>query len=67
MAKKGFWRFFSEVRSEARKVSWPNRKQLVSSTGAVIVVLIVAGGFLALMDLLYTNVITELLKRIIGA
>ncbi|TYB92311.1 MAG: preprotein translocase subunit SecE [Kosmotoga sp.] len=67
MAKKGFWRFFSEVKNEAKKISWPTRKQLISSTGAVIVVLIVAGAFLALMDLLYTNVITELLKNIIGA
>jgi len=67
MAKKGFWRFFSEVRNEAKKISWPTRKQLISSTGAVIVVLIVAGAFLAIMDLLYTNVITELLKNIIGA
>ncbi len=67
MAKKGFWRFFSEVKSEAKKVSWPNRTQLISSTGAVIVVLIVSGAFLALLDLLFTNVITELLKNIIGA
>ncbi|MFO7883083.1 MAG: preprotein translocase subunit SecE [Kosmotogaceae bacterium] len=67
MAKKGFWRFFSEVKSEAKKVTWPNRNQLISSTGAVVVVLIVSGAFLALLDLLFTNVISELLKNLIGA
>ncbi len=66
MAKKNFWKFLSEVRSEVRKVTWPNRRQLTSSTIAVIVILIFAGSFLALADVVFTGVIGALLRVLLG-
>lgn len=66
MAQKGFWRFISEVKQETKKVTWPNRKQLLSTTGAVMIVLLVSGIFLGLVDVLFTNVIGGLLKFLTG-
>jgi len=66
MAKARFWKFLSEVKSEVKKVTWPNRQQMVSSTGAVIVILIVSGVFLGLLDVLFTNVIGSLLSFLTG-
>lgn len=67
MAKAKFWKFLSEVRSEVKKVTWPNREQMISSTGAVIVILIVVGAFLALLDVIFTNAIGSLLNFLTGA
>lgn len=66
MAKAKFWKFLSEVKSEVKKVTWPNREQLISSTGAVLVILVVSGVFLGLLDVLFTNVIGNLLKLLTG-
>jgi len=49
MAKAKFWKFLSEVKSEVKKVTWPNREQMISSTGAVLVILVVSGVFLGLL------------------
>ncbi len=66
MAKARFWKFLSEVKSEVKKVTWPNRQQMISSTGDVIVILIVCGVFLGLLDVLFTNVIGSLLSFLTG-
>ncbi|MDD2334742.1 MAG: preprotein translocase subunit SecE [Mesotoga sp.] len=67
MAKAKFWKFLSEVKSEVKKVTWPNREQMISSTGAVLVILIAAGAFLALLDVIFTNAIGSLLNFLTGA
>jgi preprotein translocase subunit SecE len=54
------------VKSEVKKVKWPNRQQMISSTGAVLVILIVSGVFLGLLDVLFTNVIGSLLSFLTG-
>lgn len=66
MAKARFWKFLSEVKSEVKKVTWPNRQQMISSTGAVLVILIISGVFLGLLDVLFTNVIGSLLSFLTG-
>ncbi|HHF08911.1 MAG: preprotein translocase subunit SecE [Thermotogae bacterium] len=66
MAQAKFWKFLSEVRYEVKKVSWPNRKQLLSTTSAVVFVLLVSGAFLGLLDILFTNVIRNVLIAITG-
>jgi preprotein translocase subunit SecE len=45
--------FLKEVRIELKKVSWPNRKELVGSTTLVIVVSVLAGLFLGLLDVIF--------------
>ncbi|GAK58989.1 preprotein translocase subunit SecE [Candidatus Vecturithrix granuli] len=45
--------FLKEARLELKKVSWPTRKELVSSTTLVIVVSVLFGVFLGILDLLF--------------
>lgn len=50
MAKIAPIEFFKQVRAEARKVSWPTRPELVSSTIAVFVMVALASVFLFAAD-----------------
>jgi preprotein translocase subunit SecE len=43
-------RFFSEVRAEARKVVWPERKETMQSTLMVVVMVLILSLFLWLVD-----------------
>ena len=43
-------RFFQEVVAELKKVSWPNRQQLVQATVVVIVAVAIIATFLGLAD-----------------
>ena len=45
--------FLKEARLELKKVSWPNRKEIVGSTTLVIVVSILAGLVLGLLDVIF--------------
>lgn len=43
-------KFFGEVRAEARKVVWPERKETMQSTLMVVVMVLVLSLFLWLVD-----------------
>ncbi len=43
-------KWFRELRSEAKKVIWPTRKQVVNNTIVVIVMVIIVSAFVALLD-----------------
>ncbi|CAN5882106.1 hypothetical protein BH23ACT11_BH23ACT11_20040 [soil metagenome] len=45
--------FVRGVRSELRKVSWPNRDQLRQSTLVVIIIVLTLGAYVALWDLVF--------------
>jgi preprotein translocase subunit SecE len=49
--------FFREVRIELKKVTWPPRKELLKSTGVVIVAVAIAGVFIGLFDLLWNYIV----------
>ena len=58
--------FFSEVRLELQKASWPwdpkekgmkRYKELTDSTLAVIIAMLLLGGYVALFDFILVNVI----------
>ncbi len=66
MAQGRIKKFLGEVRNEAKKVTWPDRQTMVSSTGAVLVILIASGFFLGLLDIFYTNAIGGLLSILTG-
>jgi len=51
-----------EVVSELRKVTWPNRPDVVRSTTVVIVCILVASVILATFDLIWGKLISVLLK-----
>lgn len=68
-SKSAFWnkltKFIREVRSEMRKVSWPNRKELITYTIVVIVTVVVVALFTSVVDVIITWIL-NLLARIGG-
>ena len=51
-AFRSFAEFLTAVRSELRKVTWPDRAQLRQSTIAVIVFVLIIAGFIAVLDVI---------------
>ena len=56
-------RFFRELRSELKKVSWPTRADTLKKTGIVIVCVIVVGIIVWIFDGIASSVIDALLSR----
>ncbi len=54
--------FFSEVKSELSKVTWPKRKEVVRLTGIVVFVSLIVGFYVGGFDYLFTTVLTKILK-----
>src|SRR5581483_9212859 len=50
-------RFLQEVAAELRKVSWPNRQQLVQSTAVVIICVAVVAAYLGVLDYAFRRVV----------
>ena len=46
-------RFFKDVKSELKRVTWPTKNQAVKNTVVVLLFLIVIGLFVFLIDLLF--------------
>ncbi|RCW40307.1 MULTISPECIES: preprotein translocase subunit SecE [unclassified Halanaerobium] len=65
MAKTGFFskiaKFFRQVKSELKKVNWPNREEVASNTLVVLVTVISLIVFIGVLDLLLANIITPLI------
>lgn len=55
-------RFFRELRSELKKVSWPTRADTLKKTGIVIVCVIVVGIIVWVFDGIASSVIDALLS-----
>ena len=55
-------RFFRELRSELKKVSWPTRADTLKKTGIVIVCVIVVGIIVWIFDGIASTVIDALLS-----
>lgn len=55
-------RFFRELRSELKKVSWPTRAETLKKTGIVIVCVIVVGIIVWIFDGIASSVIDALLS-----
>ena len=54
--------FLREVKTELKKVAWPNKQQTVSSTGVVLVLVGVVAVFLGLVDM----VLARLVRLVVG-
>jgi preprotein translocase subunit SecE len=50
--------FLREVRIEMKKVTWPPRKELVKSTGVVVVAVLIAAVFIGAFDALWNWLVT---------
>jgi preprotein translocase subunit SecE len=55
--------FGQDVLVEFRKVTWPNRQELVNSTTVVIVVTVVLAFFLGGVDIALTKLVERILHR----
>jgi preprotein translocase SecE subunit len=55
--------FFSEVKSELKKVTWPSRAEVYSTTIVVILTTIFFGFYLFGLDLILTRVEVLILRR----
>jgi len=55
--------FFAEVRSELKKVTWPSRKEVYSTTLVVIATSILFGFYLWGLDLVFSRVMSLVLAR----
>ena len=55
--------FIREARAELKKVTWPNRKQLMSSTIVVMITIIMVAIFLGVVDLVFSRIVTIILQQ----
>ena len=60
-ARGGLIRFFGEVISELKKVTWPSRQETTRLTLLVIAVAVSIGFVLGFLDLLFTRLLDLLL------
>jgi preprotein translocase subunit SecE len=54
--------FIREVMVEFRKVTWPSRAELVSSTTVVVVVTVVLAFFLGFVDIALARIVEKILR-----
>jgi preprotein translocase subunit SecE len=53
--------FLSDVRSELKKVTWPTRKETISTTWVVVLIILLISFYLGLCDVILAKVIRVLL------
>ncbi len=53
--------FFVEVVSELKKVTWPNRKETLGTTGVVLVLVIILAAYLGLVDYILSHIVRYLI------
>ncbi len=57
---KRFIQFLKETRAELKKVTWPSRDEVTSTTIVVIIATVFFGFYLFFMDLIFSWVITQI-------
>jgi preprotein translocase subunit SecE len=65
MSKKTKWyrrlfSFFKDVRAELKKVTWPSRNEVYSTTIVVILATVFFGFYLFFMDIIFSWAITQI-------
>ncbi len=58
----GALRFFKETKSELKKVSWPNKKQLLHNTLIILVFIIITSVILSVLDVGFAELFKALTK-----
>lgn len=54
--------FFREVKTEAKKVNYPSREDLIGSTWVVITTVIIVSVFLGIVDLSLSKIVRLLVR-----
>jgi preprotein translocase subunit SecE len=55
-----FINFLKETRAELKKVTWPSRNEVTSTTIVVIIATVFFGFYLFFMDIIFSWVITQI-------
>ncbi len=55
-------RFFREVKAEMKKVVWPTRKQVINNTLIVFAMVLIAGIFIWVLDLIFQYGMFQFIK-----
>ena len=55
--------FLKDVRRELKKVQWPNRSELTTYTGVVLLSVVVVGAIIWLVDLGYQQILSLILQQ----
>jgi preprotein translocase subunit SecE len=58
----GIINFFTEVRSELNKVTWPTREEIFQMTGIVIITTVIVSAYVGVIDLGLTKLIEVFLN-----
>jgi preprotein translocase subunit SecE len=53
--------FLIAVWAELQRVQWPNRQALITLTGVVLGFVLIAGGYLGLLDAIFSELIKAIL------
>ncbi len=61
--KKSPIKYFKEVRSEFKKVSWPSRKQVFNNTVVVLVTIVISAIGVWALDFLFSSVWSLMLSK----
>jgi len=62
--RRGVVRFLRDVRVEMGKVTWPTRQDLLQSTVVVLVAVAIAAAFTGLCDLVFSQLVEQILNLI---
>ena len=55
-------KWFREMRSELKKVSWPTLQQVINNTGIVLTMIIIVSVIIAGFDTLWSNVVQAIIN-----
>lgn len=55
-------KFFREVRSEMRKVTWPTKNELTTYTIVVLVSVVIVSGFIWIADTIFYKLVSLILR-----
>jgi preprotein translocase subunit SecE len=58
--------YYNELRLEMRRVTWPNRKQVESTTAVVIVSVFAFAGYFAIVDAILSRGVTGVITFFAG-
>ncbi len=58
-------KFFSQVKTEMKKVSWPSREELISSTIVVLVSTLALAFYIGMCDLFFSRFVNFLISGVI--
>lgn len=56
--------YFKDSWVELQKVSWPNRKQAIKLTAAVLIFSVVFALYIGLLDTIFSNLLQKLILKV---